>query len=160
MERTSDNIQNAVAAKSGTIEDSDDNAGLLRKTYPAIDKLHQMDLAALKIHKVDMLVTLMTEDCIMLPPAREPLCGRDEIRNYLNDKFTEWKTYKVARCDQKFEEVNVIGDMAYEWGTSHGVYYMKNGGPAIFENTRIFRILRLQPDRTWKIARVMWHEIP
>jgi len=107
-----------------------------------------------------MLVTLVTDDCIMPPPAMEPIYGREAIRNYLNDKFMEWKNYEVARYDQQFEEVKVIGALAYEWGTSKGVYYMKNGGPDIFENSRMFRILRSQPDGSWKIARVMWHDVP
>lgn len=136
------------------------NNDQLRKTFAAIDQLHQKDMAALKTHNIDMLVSLVTEDCIMLPPALRPLCGRDAIRNFLSDKFIEWKTYNVARYDQEFEEVEVIGNVAYEWGTSKGVYYMKNGGPGIFENSRIFRILRSQPDGSWKISRMMWHDVP
>lgn len=129
-------------------------------TYSAINKLHRMDLTALKTHNVDMFVGLVTEDCIMLPPALKPLCGREAIRNYLEDKFMEWKAYAVERFEQEFNEVQIMGDLAYEWGTSRGAYYMKNGGPEIFENSRIFRILRHQPDGSWKIARVMWNDVP
>lgn len=96
----------------------------------------------------------------MLPPAMEAICGREAIRNYLNEKFMEWENYEVARYDQQFEEVEVLGELAYEWGTSKGVYYMKDDGPDIFENSRIFRILRSQPDGSWKIARIIWHDVP
>lgn len=160
MEKTSDNMRNSVISNDEAINKCNDNADLAGKTYPAIDRLHQMDLEALKTHNVDMLVTLVTDDCIMLPPAMSPLFGLDAIRSYLTDKFLEWNTYKVARYDQKFEEVKVVGDVAYEWGTSRGAYYMKNGGPDIFENSRMFRILRSQPDGSWKIARMMWHDVP
>jgi hypothetical protein len=54
----------------------------------------------------------------------------------------------------------MLGKWVYEWGTSKGVHYMKSVRPDIFENSRIFRILRLQPDRSWKIARIMLHDVP
>jgi len=30
----------------------------------------------------------------------------------------------------------IIGDIAYEWGTSKGVYNLKKDGPDIFENSQ------------------------
>lgn len=150
-----DSIPNSTELNNDIICDSDQ----LRKKYAAIDQLHQMDLDAFKIRDVERQVMLVTEDCIMLPPALGALCGREAIRNYLIDKFMEWKQYEVARIDQQFEEVKLVGDTAYEWGTFKGVYYMKNNGPEIFENSRMFRILRSQPDGSWKIARMMWHDV-
>jgi ketosteroid isomerase-like protein len=160
MEKTSEKARKAVATPGGQGNDSKKNHGLPKKTSAAIEKLHQLDLKAMKTHDIDMLVRLLTDDCIMLPPAMEPLCGHEAIRDYLNDKFMEWKNYEVAQYDHQFEEVKVIGELAYEWGTSRGVYYMKNDGPDIFENSRIFRILRSQPDGSWKFARIMWHDVP
>jgi uncharacterized protein (TIGR02246 family) len=160
MKKTSNKDSNAVAISTGSTKESNLKPDRLSKTYAAIDQLHQMDLDTFKTRDIDTQVKLVTEDCVMLPPAMRPLCGREAIRNYLTDKFREWGPYAVALCDQQFEEVKLIGDMAYEWGTFRGVYYMKNGGPEIFENSRLFRILRSQPDGSWKIARVMWHDIP
>jgi uncharacterized protein (TIGR02246 family) len=158
MEKKSKNLCNTVNVSRSTDNDSSNN-DLLNRRHTAIDQLHRMDLEALKTHNVDMLVALFTEDCIMLPPALSPLCGRDAIRSYLTDKLIEWEIYEIASYDQHFEEVKVVGDMAYEWGTSKGVYYMKNDGQNIFENSRMFRILRSQPDGSWKIARVIWHDV-
>jgi len=160
MRNASNKFRNSAITYSSLGNDCNAQNDLLRKTYGAIDQLHKLDMLAFKTHNINMLITLVTEDCIMLPPAQEPICGREAIRNYLNEKFMEWKNYEVAQFDQQFEEVNLIGELAYEWGTSKGIFYMKNGGPDIFENSRLFRILRSQPDGTWKIARVMWHDVP
>jgi uncharacterized protein (TIGR02246 family) len=160
MGKKSDKLLNPVNLSGNQGNDHYGNNNLLRNTYAAIDKLHQMDLAAFKAHNIDMLVKLVTEDCVMLPPAQGPICGREAIRNYFNEKFMEWETYNVAQFDQQFEEVKLMGELAYEWGTSKGVFYMKNGGPDIFENSRLFRILRSQPDGSWKIARVIWNDVP
>ncbi len=160
MEKPSHNFRKSFAFRGRKTDKSQSNPVRLSKTYASIDHLHQMDIKALKTHNVEMFVDLVTEDCIMLPPALKPLCGREAIRNYLEDKFMEWKAYVVASFEQEFDEIRVIGDMAYEWGTSRGAYYMKNGGPDIFENSRIFRILRHQPDGSWKISRAIWNDVP
>jgi uncharacterized protein (TIGR02246 family) len=160
MEKISNNLRKSNIHADETNNNSHENNRLLRNKYEAINQLHQKDMAALQTQNIDMFVTLVTEDCIMLPPAWGPLCGRDAIWNYLKDKYTEWETYKVASYDQQFEEIKIIGDIAYEWGTSKGVYNMKKGGPDIFENSRVFRILRSQPDGSWKIARAIWHDVP
>ena len=160
MKRTTKKSQNPVIASGSTGNEYKDSKKYLSKAYAAIDQLHEMDLAALKENNIDMSVKLVTEDCIMLPPALGPIHGHEHIRNYLNEKFMQWRPYKVVRYDQQFEEVIVADGWAYEWGTCQGAYYMKNGGPDIFENSRIFRILRSQPDGSWKIARIMWHDIP
>ena len=49
----------------------------------AIQQLHETDMAAAKIHDIDTLITLMTDDCILLPPGQEPIRGRDEIWKFM-----------------------------------------------------------------------------
>lgn len=159
MEKPLDSIRDAIKVQvtSGTDSRMNDR---VRKAYESIDSLHKQDLDASKTSDIDLLISLFTEDCIMLPPGSGPVCGHDSIRSYLTDKCQECRKYNVAKYDQHFEEIKVMDDLAYEWGTIKGVYYMKTGGPDIFENSRLFRILRRQPDDSWKIARVMWHDVP
>jgi ketosteroid isomerase-like protein len=160
MGKKSDNFRIPDILSENQGKDCNGNNEQITNTIASIDKMHQMDLEAFKTNNIDMLVKLVTDDCIMLPPAQGPICGREAIRNYFKEKFMEWKAYKVAFYDQQFEEVKLMGELAYEWGTSKGVFYMKNGGPDIFENSRLFRILRSQPDGSWKIARVIWNDVP
>ncbi|UCE07639.1 MAG: SgcJ/EcaC family oxidoreductase, partial [bacterium] len=125
-----------------------------------IEKLHETDMAAAKIHDINTLITLMTDDCILLPPGQEPIRGRDAIWKFMQEQLPENQKYEITEYVQDFEEVKIIGDWAYEWATFHGTYHLKSGGPDLREKSRLFRILRRQTDGSWKVARSIWHELP
>jgi uncharacterized protein (TIGR02246 family) len=116
-------------------------------------------MAAAKIHDIQTLITLVTEDCILLPPKQEPIRGRKAIWKYMQAQLPENQQYEITEYVQHFEEVQVIGDYAYEWATFHGTYHLKNGRPDLYERSRLFRILRRQTDNSWKVARVIWQEM-
>ena len=126
----------------------------------AIEKLHETDMAAAKIHDIDTLITLMTDDCILLPPGQEPIRGRDAIWKFMQEQLPENQKYEITVYIQHFEEVKIIGDWVYEWATFHGTYHLKSGGPDLYERSRLFRILSCQSDGSWKVARAIWHELP
>ena len=126
----------------------------------AIEKLHETDMAAAKIHDIDTLITLMTDDCILLPPGQEPIRGRDAIWKFMQEQLPENQKYEITEYVQDFDEIKIIGDWAYEWATFHGTYHLKSGGPDMYEKSRLFRILRRQSDGSWKVARAIWHELP
>lgn len=125
----------------------------------AIEKLHETDMAAAKNHDIDTLITLMTDDCILLPPGQEPIRGREAIWKFMQEHLPESQKYEITEYVQDFEEVKIIGDWAYEWATFHCTYHLKSGGPDLHERSRLFRILHRQPDGCWKVARSMWHEL-
>jgi len=126
----------------------------------AIHQLHEMDMAAAKIDDINTLITLMTDDCILLPPGQEPIRGRDAIWKFMQEQLPENQKYEITEYVQQFEEVKIIGEWAYEWATFNGIYHLKSGGPDLYERSRLFRILRRQPDSSWKVARSIWHGLP
>jgi uncharacterized protein (TIGR02246 family) len=126
----------------------------------AIQKLHETDMAAAKIHDIKTLITLMTDDCILLPPGQEPIRGREAIWKFMQEQLPENQKYEITEYVQHFEEVKIIGEWAYEWATFHGTYHLKSGGPDLHERSRLFRILHRQPDGSWKVTRAIWHELP
>jgi uncharacterized protein (TIGR02246 family) len=126
----------------------------------AIEKLHETDMAAAKIHDIDTLITLMTDDCILLPPGQEPIRGRGAIWKFMQEQLPENQKYEITEYVQHFEEVKIIGDWAYEWATFHGTYHLKSGGPDLYERSRLFRILCRHSDGSWRVARSIWHGLP
>ena len=126
----------------------------------AIQRLHETDMAAAKIHDIRTLITLITDDCILLPPGHEPIRGRDAIWKFMQEQLPENQNYKITEYVQHFEEVKIIGDWAFEWATFHGIFRHKSGGADLHERSRLFRVLRRQSDGSWKVARAIWHELP
>lgn len=125
-----------------------------------IKKLHERDMAAAKVLDIESLIALWTEDGVLLQPNQEPLVGREAIWSYMQDVLEEQKKYEITEYVQHFEEIKILGDWAYEWGTFHGAYRTLSGGEEMRQRSRLFRILKRQPDGSWKCARAIWHELP
>jgi uncharacterized protein (TIGR02246 family) len=116
----------------------------------AIEKLHRADMAAAKVHDIHTLITLWTDDGILFLPDREPLRGREIICRHMQEQLSESQKYEITEYVHHFEEVQVLGDWAFEWATFSGTCHLKSGGPDIHERARLFRILRRQGDGSWK----------
>ena len=125
-----------------------------------IRKLHETDWAASKAHDIETLRSLWTEDCVLLPPGQEPVVGDEALWAYMQEQLPEMKKVEILEYYHDFEEIKIVGDWAYEWGTFHGSYRPISGGDVMHARSRLFRVLRRQPDGAWKVARAMWHELP
>jgi len=124
-----------------------------------IEKLHRTDMAAAKVNDIETLRTLWTDDCVLLQPDQEPIKGREAMWAYMQEALEEQKQYEITEYVHDFEEIEVLGDWAYEWGTFRGAYRPVSGGEEIRERARLFRILKRQPDGSWKCARAIWHQL-
>lgn len=126
----------------------------------AIEKLHRADMAAARVHDIKTLITLWTDDGILFLQGREPIRGKAAIWEYLQAQLPEARKYEVSEYRHHFEEIQVSGDWAYEWGTFTGTYRLKSGGPDLRERARLFRVLRRQADGSWKCHRAFAQELP
>jgi len=122
-----------------------------------IERLHRTDMAAAKVHDIGTLITLFTEDGALFPPGQEPIRGRAALWEYMQRSLPEMQAYAITEYVQNFEEVRICGEWAYEWANFFGTYHLKAGGPELRERSRLFRILRRQPDGSWKVHRSTWH---
>jgi uncharacterized protein (TIGR02246 family) len=126
----------------------------------AIDALHMQDMAAAKNMDIETLLSLWTDDGVLLQPGQEPLVGRDAIDAYMKKAAQKEEAFEIIEYVHTFEEIKILGDWAYEWGTFKGCYRSKSSTDLIHETARLFRILRKQTDGSWKCARAIWHELP
>jgi ketosteroid isomerase-like protein len=53
------------------------------------------------------------------------------------------------------EEVKVLGDHAFQWGTYHYTVRTREGGETVRTSGKLMRILQRQPDGSWKMYRGM-----
>lgn len=132
----------------------------LRPDLEAIERLHRADMAAARVHDIKTLITLWTDDGILFLPGREPIRGKAAIWNHMQEQLPESQQYDISEYLHRFEEIQVSGDWAYEWGTFTGTYRLKSGGPDLHERARLFRILRRQPDGSWKCHRASVQDLP
>ena len=121
-----------------------------------ISRLHQKDLSASISGDVDSLISLWDENGLMLPPKDEPVSGIDAITKYLCDAHSKRGNIDLLEYKHDFRELNIVNNMAFEWGYyKNKVRVIKNGN-IITVNGKLFRVLRKNEDGEWKVYRAMW----
>jgi ketosteroid isomerase-like protein len=120
----------------------------------AIERLHHQDVEATLSDKADALVQLWDREAVRLSQGGVAEVGRDTI--YADDK--RWQATNTGhtlsyRPDVK--DVQIVGDWAFEWGYFDASYKESADGPPVTIHGKHLRILKRQPDGSWKFARVM-----
>ena len=127
-----------------------------------IENLHQREVAATKAFDVQAIAALWTDDYVALPPSAEPILGKSANVDVLQRTKDNAANSQVEIVDysQKWDEVTVGGDYAYEWGTFKSTARRKTDNVTQTAEFKVIRVLKRQADGNWKIARAMWNEIP
>lgn len=126
----------------------------------AIEELHRRDIAATKVYDIEALASLMTDDIVSLPPGQPPLVGKAANLAMLEAGREESVKYEVVEYEQLWKEVQVEGDYAFEWGVFKGAVRPKAGGDVIRQDYNVVRVLKRQPDGSWKVHRTTWNNAP
>ena len=120
----------------------------------AIQALNQQDMKAALDNDIDTITSQWTDDFVVLS-AGPIIRGRaahvaiaEQSRPHL--QAIEPLDYVVA-----FEEIQICGDYAFEWGTYHSRMRPRAGGDVISSSGKLMRILQKQPDGSWKMHRTM-----
>ncbi len=131
-----------------------------RADLRAIEELHKRDVAATKAYDVDALTLLWTDDIVTMPPSAQPVQGKKANRDLLIAGQERAKQVDIVEYNQKWEEITVTGEFAYEWGTFNSIIKAKSNGQTANAQFKVMRVLKRQPDGTWRVHRSMWNEIP
>jgi uncharacterized protein (TIGR02246 family) len=127
----------------------------------AIEDLHRRDVAANKAYDVEALASLWTDDVVTMPPAMSPIVGKKANRDLLEAVEPQAKQVDILEYDQKWEEIQILGDYAYEWGIFRSTVKPKSGqSDPIKSEFRVMRVLKRQPDGGWKVHRSIWNSAP
>ncbi len=120
----------------------------------AINDLTQRDIAASKEDDVDTLASLWTEDGVLIIPMWPPFVGKPAIRAMLDKQKEQAKGTDTTAYDEQWEEVRIMGDYAYQWG-SISVTVELAGGKQMSHSVNAMRILQRQKDGSWLVARAI-----
>jgi uncharacterized protein (TIGR02246 family) len=125
-----------------------------------IEELHRRDVEASKAQDLRTLLSLWTDDGVLLVPGRAPIIGKEALKAYLKAEAEATRTYTIARYEQQWKEIKIAGDWAFEWGFFDGEAHPVSGGQPIKQKAKMMRILKRQKDGSWKCARAIYHEDP
>ena len=59
-----------------------------------------------------------------------------------------------------FEEITLLGNYAFEWGTIRGAMRDKREGKVEYATYKVMRILQRQANGEWKVHRTIWNDNP
>jgi uncharacterized protein (TIGR02246 family) len=119
----------------------------------AIKKVNVDLISAFNKGDVPAAVALVTEDAVDLPPQRPAVIGREAIRSFLQsdvDRFT-------MNFSDEIVEVEIDGDLAVIWSNYTVTLTSKDDGEPIENNGKWLKVLKRQPDGSWKFSRNIWN---
>jgi len=123
----------------------------------AIERLHQQDVDATLARDPQALANLFTEDAVLLEPGAPAVIGRAAIlAENLKDK-ADHPAAKVVSYKPEIKDLQIVDGAAFEWDTFEARYQETEKGEVKGFRAKALRILKRQPDGSWKFARVMWN---
>lgn len=122
-----------------------------------IQQLHETDKKASMAHDFDTLLSLWSDDGVLISPDGPPIQGKKAIAKQMEIYRESGKNYKVIEYEQNFEEIKIFVDWAFEWGSYRGTTVAIESGESITETGKLMRILMRQSDGNWKCARAIWN---
>jgi len=124
------------------------------KARAGIERLHQQDRDATLSGKADELVKLWDPEAVRIQAGRPAEVGRNVI--YEDDKGWEAKIGPREHwlcAELEIQDLQIHGNWAFEWG--YFSYKAETNGKTEIGQGKVMRVMRQQPDGSWKFSRVM-----
>jgi uncharacterized protein (TIGR02246 family) len=119
----------------------------------AITQLNVDLIEAFNAGDVSAAVALVMDDAADLPPRRPAVIGKEAIREFLQSDVDRFSMHFV----DEIVEIEVAGDLAVIWTNYTVTLTPKDGGEPIESNGKWLKVLKRQPDGSWKYSRNMWN---
>ncbi|HEY7636247.1 MAG TPA: SgcJ/EcaC family oxidoreductase [Gemmatimonadales bacterium] len=142
----------AIACTRTTPVDSADTG----RDRAAIDSLHQKDMRAVMAGDTTALMSLWTDDIVSLPPAGPIRSGRAANAAALRESMEQMKGGEPVEYRLDFQEVQIFGSNAFEWGTYQAVARERASADLTTTTGKVMRLLRRDAEGRWKVARTMF----
>ena len=125
----------------------------------AIEALNKHDVEAVLAGDVPAIACQWTDDFVVLS-SRATIRGKAANLALIETSAEQMKAFEPVDYVVEFEEITISGEIAYEWGTYRGRVRPRAGGEATPYQGKLLRILRRQPDGSWKMHRTMMTNDP
>ena len=108
----------------------------------AIQALNQHDVDAVLAGDTGAIASQWTDDFVVLSSG-PTLRGRDAHALMARARRETTNAFESVDYTVAFEEITVLGDYAYEWGTYRGSMRPRAGGEAMSYSGKLLRILHV-----------------
>jgi len=123
-----------------------------------IEKLHQQDIDATLAHDPQALADLFTDDGVLLEPDAAPIIGKTAIFAANQRDKAQRPQVKVVGYKPDIKDLQIVDGVAYEWDYFDASFSESGKGDDVQKfRAKALRVLKRQPDGSWKFARVMWN---
>ena len=108
---------------------------------------------AIKRKDVAAVLTIYTDDAIVLPPGQEPVIGREAIREFYKSYYAG--SWQLVSEEFKTTSIVLRGDVAIETADYSGEINQGEKGTIHFKGKNLV-VWKRQKDGSWKLFRDMW----
>jgi len=122
-----------------------------------IQELDDKEIKANLALDTQALELLWDPEIVTLPPGHAAITGMEANRAYLEQEAKQMENFQILGYEQTWQEVRVVGDYAYQFGTVQTRVAPMNPGPETDTTYNMMRILKRQPDNSWRIYRAIWN---
>lgn len=129
----------------------------LQEDQKAIAELQQRDITASIALDTDELLSLWADDGVLIPPEHAPVVGKDALRAFYDQYKKAMGNNEILGYDENWDEVNVVGDWAFQWGTISARIRPAGSTNEVTNAIHAMRILKREPDGSWLVARAIWN---
>jgi ketosteroid isomerase-like protein len=119
----------------------------------AIKRVNIDLINAFNVGDVPAAVDLAMDDAVDLPPNRQAVVGKEAIREFLQSDMDRFAMHFV----DEIVEVEVDGDLAVIWSNYTVRLTPRDGGGPIENQGKWLKVLKRQPDGSWKFSRNIWN---
>jgi uncharacterized protein (TIGR02246 family) len=123
----------------------------------AIERLHQQDVNATLARDPQALADLFTDDAVLLEPGAPAVLGKPAILAENKKDALEHPNTKIVSYKPEIRDLQVVNGWAFEWDTFEASYKESEKTEVKSFRAKALRILKKQPDGSWKFARMMWN---
>jgi uncharacterized protein (TIGR02246 family) len=129
----------------------------LARDRAAVEELHRRDVAATLAGDPAALAQLWTDDAVRLEPGGPAEVGKQTIHARDEKQTAENPGTTILTYEPEIIDLQFAGERAVEWGYFNSSYKKTPDSPVLSFRGKLLRVLRRQPDDSWKFSHVMWN---
>lgn len=118
-----------------------------------IDRLRDIHVAALNAGDAAAWVACFTDDGVQMPPHAGSNVGKTAVRGWSQGFLNLF----ACRFGLSVDEVQVVGDWAFERGRYTITVSPRAGGEPMDDIGKYITVYQRQQDGSWKMARDIWN---